>query len=248
MSKAGKDRNKAKRVVEQQKARERRRKVTIWTSVAVVFLLVAAGLVGYAVSSSQQAADAGKLVVPSAAVDDGSAFAVGSGPVVVDLYEDFMCPVCRVFESQSSAALRDLAAKNEITLRYHPVAILDEASEGTQYSSRSAGASAAAGQGGKFVEYHDALYANQPEENTPGLTDDKLIELGRSVGLTDATFSDAVKNKTYVPWAGKNTETFSARGYTGTPTVVVAGKKVTGPNNALPTTADVTKAIDAAKG
>ncbi|GAB1645292.1 DsbA family protein [Krasilnikovia sp. MM14-A1259] len=248
MSKAGKDRNKAKRIVEQQKARERRRKVTLWTSVAVVFLLVAAGLVGWAVSSNQQSADAGKLVVPGVAVDHGTAFPVGSGPVVVDLYEDFMCPVCRAFESQSSAALRELAAKNEITLRYHPVAILDRASQGTQYSSRSAGAAAAAAQGGKFVEYHDVLYANQPAEDTPGLTDDKLIELGRTVGLTDATFTDAVKKKTYVPWAGKATDTFSARGYSGTPTVVVAGKQVTGPNNGMPSTADVTKAIEAAKG
>ncbi|BFU46713.1 DsbA family protein [Krasilnikovia sp. MM14-A1004] len=248
MSKAGKDRNRARQIVEQQKARERRRKVTLWTSIGVVFLLIAAGLVGYAMSSSQQNADAGKLVVPAAAVDGGTAFAVGSGPVAVDLYEDFMCPVCRVFEAQSSATLRGLAAKNEITLRYHPVAILDHASEGTQYSSRAAGASAAAAQGGKFVEYHDVLYANQPQENTPGLTDDKLIELGRTVGLTDPTFADAVKNKTYVPWATKNTETFSARGYTGTPTIVVAGKQVTGANNSLPTTADITKAIDAAKG
>ncbi|RZU52307.1 protein-disulfide isomerase [Krasilnikovia cinnamomea] len=248
MSKAGKDRNRARQIVEQQKARERRRKVTLWTSVAVVFLLIAAGLVGYAVSSSQQSADAGKLVVPSAAVDDGTAFAVGSGPVVVDLYEDFMCPVCQVFESQSSAALRELAAKNEITLRHHPVAILDRASEGTEYSSRAAGAAAAAGQAGKFVEYHDVLYANQPAENTPGLSDDKLIELGRTVGLTDAAFADAVKNKTYVPWAAKATDTFSARGHTGTPTIVVDGKQVTGANNSLPTTADVTRAIGAAKG
>ena len=54
----------------------------------------------------------------------------------------------------------------------------------------------------------------------------KLIELGRSVGLTDASFADAVKGRTYTAWATDVTDKASARGVTGTPTVLVAGKAV----------------------
>jgi len=248
VSKQGRDRSRAQRIVEQQKAAERRRTITLWTTIGVVLVLVASGLVGWAVMANQSKDAASKLTTPSVAVDDGTAFAVGTGPVVVDLYEDFMCPICHEFETQSGATIKQLVSQNKVTVRYHPVAILDRASNGTQYSTRAAGAAAAAAEGGKFIEYHDVLYANQPAENSDGLTDAKLIDLGKSVGLTSTAFIDAINNKTYTAWAGKVTDTFSQRGYTGTPTIVVAGKQVTGPNGTLPTDAMFTAAVTAAAG
>jgi protein-disulfide isomerase len=248
MSKQGRDRSRARRIVEQQKAAERRRRITMWTTVVVVLVLVASGLTGWAVMANQSSKTAGKLTTPSVAVDDGTAFAVGTGPVVVDLYEDFMCPICHEFENQTGATIKQLVSAKKITVRYHPVSILDRASNGTQYSTRAGGAAAAAAVGGKFIEYHDVLYANQPEENSDGLTNAKLIDLGKSVGLTSTAFADAINNKTYDAWAGKCTDTFSARGYTGTPTIVVAGKQVTGPNGTLPTDAIFSAAVTAAAG
>ena len=237
----------AKQIVERQKAAERRRRVTIWSSVAVAAVLAIAVVIGWTLVANQDKNTATKLTTPTVAVDAGTAFAVGSGAVTVDLYEDFMCPICHEFETQTGATIKQLVADKKITVRYHPVAILDRASNGTQYSTRAAGAAAAAAEGGKFVEYHDVLYANQPEENSDGLTDAKLIELGKSVGLGD-TFARAVTAKTYDSWAGKVTETFSARGYTGTPTIVVNGKQVQGPNQTLPSTAVFTQAVTAAAG
>ena len=236
MSTAGRDRNKAKRIVEQQQAAERRRRVTLWTTIGVVAVLVIAGLTGWSVIAGK---DQGKVTTPSVAIDDGTGFALGTGPVTIDLYEDFMCPICNQFETQSGATIKQLVSANKVTVRYHPVAILDRESNGTEYSTRAAGAAAAAAQGGKFIEYHDVLYQNQPSEGSDGLTNAKLIELGKSVGLTSTSFADAINNKTYAAWAGKVTETFSSRGYTGTPTIVVAGKPLTG----VPTPAQLTEAV-----
>nr|WP_296073326.1 thioredoxin domain-containing protein [uncultured Actinoplanes sp.] len=247
MSKGARDRANARRVVEQQKAAERRRRVTIWTSVAVVAVLVIAGLIGWTTLSGQEQTDAGKLTTPSVAVDDSTAFSVGSGPVVVDLYEDFMCPICHQFENTTGPTIKQMVSQNKITVRYHPVSILDRASNGTEYSTRSAGAAAAAAVDGKFLQYHDVLYANQPEENSDGLTNAKLIELGKSVGLGDS-FATAVNDKTYEPWVAKVTDTFSSRGYNGTPTIVVAGKQVQGPGQTLPTAQDFTQAVTQAAG
>jgi protein-disulfide isomerase len=247
MSKGGRDRGKAKRIVEQQKAAERRRRVTVWTSVAVVAVLLIAGLIGWGVLANQEKTDAGKLTTPSVAVDDGTAFSVGTGTVVVDLYEDFMCPICREFEIQTGPTIKQLISENKVTVRYHPVSILDRASNGTEYSTRAAGAAAAAAVDGKFIEYHDVLFDNQPEENTDGLTDAKLIELGKSVGLGDS-FVTAVNDRTYDAWVAKVTDTFASRGYNGTPTIVVAGKKVEGPGGTLPTTAIFSQAVSQAAG
>lgn len=232
MSKGTKERAAARRIVEQQKARERRRAVTLWTTVAVVAVLLVAGLIGWGVLASQDNDNAGKLVVPSAAVDNGTAFAVGSGPVKVDIYEDFMCPVCKEFETQAGATVQQLVSSGRITVQYHPIAILDRMSNGTEYSTRAAAASAAAAEGGKFAEFHKVLFDNQPAEGSDGLTDARLVELGRSVGLTDQKFADAVNDGTYRSWATDVTEKASARGVTGTPTVYVGGKQLANPTAA----------------
>lgn len=246
MSKGSKDRAaKARQIVAEQKTRERRRTVTLWTSVAVVLVLFVAGLIGWTTLRGQ---DQGTLTTPASAVDEGTAFAVGTGPVTVDVYEDFMCPACGNFETASGPALKKLAESGRITLRFHPVAILDHYSNGTEYSTRAAAASAAAAEAGKFTEFHDALYADRPEENTSGLTDAKMIELAASVGLTSEAFTTAVNEGTYKAWATKATETFSERGYNSTPTIAVNGERLTGPGDTVPSTELLTQTVDKAAG
>jgi protein-disulfide isomerase len=242
------ERNNARRIVEQQKAAERRRKVTIWTSAAVVVVLVAAGLIGWSVLSHQDKTTASKLTVPAGVVDSGTAWSVGTGPVKVDLYEDFMCPICNNFEKTSGATVKQLVAANKITVQYHTVAILDDSSSGTKYSTRAAGAAAAAATEGKFIEYHDVLYANQPKEGSTGLTNAKLIDLGKSVGLTDTAFVNAVDQQTYDPWVATVTNQFSQRNFTGTPTIVVNGKVLQGPGQTVPSSDLLTQTVAAAAG
>lgn len=227
MSKGTKDRAAAKRIVAQQKAADKRRAVTLWTTVAVVAVLLVAGLVGWGVLAGQRA-DTASAAVPPSAVDEGTAFASGSGPVMVDVYEDFLCPVCRQFEDQSGATLKQLADQGKVTVRYHPIAILDDMSNGTKYSTRAAAAVAAAAEEGKFLQFHEALFANQPAEGSNGLDEAKLIELGRAAGLGDG-FAGAVRDGKWESWAAKVTETASARGVTGTPTVLVNGKRLSNP-------------------
>ncbi|GAA2521455.1 DsbA family protein [Winogradskya humida] len=230
MSKATKDRAaQAKRIVAEQKAKERRRVVTLWTSVAVVAVLVIAGLVGWGIFAGQEKDNAGSVTTPPTAVDGGTAFARGEGPVTIDIYEDFMCPICHEFEDAAGPTITQLVDAKKVTVNYHPIAILDRYST-TEYSTRSAAAAAAAAQGGKFYEYHETLFANQPEEGSAGLDNAKLIELGKDVGLTDQAFADAITNKTYTGWATKVTDTASGSGVTGTPTVLVAGKKLDNPS------------------
>ena len=237
MSKGTKERAAARRIVEQQRAAEKRRAVTVWTSIAVVAVLLIAGVVGYGLYSSQKD-DTASATTPPGAVDDGTAFASGDGPVTIDIYEDFMCPVCHEFETSSGATLKQLVTDKKVTVRYHPIAILDRYSNGTKYSTRAAAAAAAAGAAGKFAEYHQVLFDNQPEENSNGLDDAKLIDLGKSAGLTDAAFGDAVNSGKYESWATKVTETASAKGVTGTPTVLVNGRQLQNP-----TPAELEKAV-----
>jgi protein-disulfide isomerase len=163
--------------------------------------------------------------VPAHTTPEGDGVLVSTGPVRVDAYIDFQCPFCRVFELSSGPALRAMAAEGVINLVFHPMDFLDEAST-NHYSSRAASASGCASDADRFSEYAEVLFANQPPEGGPGLTDDQLVELGVEVGLTEPTFARAVPQHPYVPWADSVTRRAMARGVSGTPTTLVAGAPV----------------------
>jgi protein-disulfide isomerase len=150
---------------------------------------------------------------------------LGSGPVVLDAYIDFQCPYCRAFEMSSGDSLRALADEGVITLVYHPMDFLDQAST-NRYSSRAASASGCAADADRFADYAQVLFANQPPEGGPGLTDRELAQLGISIGLTDPAFAQCVPQHPYVPWSNYVTLRALARGVTATPTTLVAGAPV----------------------
>jgi protein-disulfide isomerase len=163
--------------------------------------------------------------VPAHTTPEGDGVVVSTGPVPVDAYIDFQCPFCRAFELSSGEALRAMASEGLISLVYHPMDFLDEAST-NHYSSRAASASGCASDADRFSEYAQVLFANQPPEGGPGLTDEQLVELGAEVGLTEPTFARSVAEHPYIPWADHVTQRAMARGVSGTPTTLVAGVPV----------------------
>ncbi len=163
--------------------------------------------------------------VPAHITPEGDGGVVSTGPVRVDAYIDFQCPFCRAFELSSGEALRAMATEGLIALVYHPMDFLDEAST-NHYSSRAASASGCASDADRFSEYAQVLFANQPPEGGPGLTDEQLVELGAVAGLTEPTFARCVAEHPYIPWADHVTQRAMARGVSGTPTTLVAGVPV----------------------
>jgi protein-disulfide isomerase len=232
-----KEQRSAARVVREQLARERRRRRTLWTSLIAVAVLVIAGLVGWSVYAGHRPAS---YTPPPGASSDGSGVVVGNGPVTVDIYEDFICPICHQFEQQSGSTVDQLVAAGKVRVVYHPVAFLEPNST-TNYSTRSSAASGCAAQGGKFREYAKALFQHQPAEGGPGLPDSELINIGVGVGLNQASFSSCVQGGTYKAWTAHVTDAASAAGVNATPTVMVAGKQVS-----QPTPAAITAAVAAA--
>jgi protein-disulfide isomerase len=178
--------------------------------------------------------------VPAGTTPEKDGVTLGGGPVRVDAYVDFQCPFCRAFETTSGDALRAMAAEGAITLAFHPMDFLDEAST-NHYSSRAASASGCASDAGRFSEYAQALFANQPPEGGPGLTDEQLTQLGVTVGLSEADFVRCVPQHPYVPWADFVTQRAFSQGVSGTPTTLVDGVPV--PANARAIAAAVASAL-----
>jgi protein-disulfide isomerase len=160
--------------------------------------------------------------LPAGVTAEGDGVVIGNGPVRVDVFIDFMCPFCRQFELAAGAALGKLVADGTISLVYHPMNFLDEASS-TKYSTRAAAASGCAADQGRFAEYAHALFTGQPDEGGPGLPDSELVALGRSAGLD---LAGCVSAGRYLDWPSWVTERAAAQGVGGTPTVLVAGTSV----------------------
>jgi protein-disulfide isomerase len=155
---------------------------------------------------------------------------------VVDIYLDPLCPFCKKFEQLSGPFLVDEASAGNATLRIHPVALLDRLSAGTAYSTRASAAltSVAVTDPDHLPAFLQALYENQPLENTPGLTDDQLADLARSTG-TELASSDELS--AYQGWVAEQTTLAVAGPLPGTddvsrltvvPTILVNGRHYPG--------------------
>jgi len=179
--------------------------------------------------------------IPAGATPEGDGVVVGHGPVRVDAFIDFLCPFCRRFELASGPALASLVADELVSVAYHPMNFLDEAST-TNYSTRAAAASGcAAGQDG-FVQYAHALFVNQPPEGGPGLSDMELTDVGRAVGLGGAAFTRCLADARYLDWPAFVTARATALGVDATPTVLVKGTAI------RPDARAITAAVAAANG
>jgi protein-disulfide isomerase len=206
---------------------ERRRRSVIGAMVAAVAVLIA--LVVVVVVQTQRTTPSAAAAVPANA--EGTVISIGSAdaPVTVDLYEDFQCPNCKAFETETGATVAQLVADGTVRARYHGMAFLDTSANG-KYSTRALNAAAAvlntAGTQG-FQTFHDLLFANQPAEGGAGLTDDQLAEYAGQAGATGGQVLAQIKELSYGDWVKSATDQASKDGVTGTPTVLVAGQKLT---------------------
>jgi protein-disulfide isomerase len=209
---------------------QRRRRVITGGIVAAVLVVIA--LVVVIVVQTQRTTTSADAAVPANTVEgsDGTAFLIGNpdAPTTVDVYEDYLCPACGQFEAASGETLDSLAEGGVVQVHFRPIAILDRLST-DDYSTRSLNAAAVVADAAgpeAFRAFSQALYAEQPAENGPGLTDDRLIELAAEAGATGAAVEDGIRNLRFEDWTKEVTDAASRAGISGTPTILVDGEPV----------------------
>jgi protein-disulfide isomerase len=187
-------------------ASDDRRKWIIGVGAVVVVVALIIGGVIWTISDRNQTE--GKVIDSnqgrSLAADvtqkrDGVVVTVGKtgAKASIDVYADFLCPICGEFEKQYKTGIEQAVNDGKLQVRYHMVPLLNAKSSPPGYSLDSANAALAAADAGKFVQFHDALFANQPEEGKRGYDKGQLIELGKNVGITDPKFAQTVNAGTY---------------------------------------------------
>jgi protein-disulfide isomerase len=143
----------------------------------------------------------------------------------LDLYEDFQCPVCGRFESLFGAQVTQLAEQNRVRLVVHTLSFLDDNLRNDS-SSRSANAAACADDQGKFLAYHNAVFAGQPANEGDGYTDAQLTTFAQTAGITGSalqTWQTCYSAKAHNQYVQSVQTQADKDGVNGTPTIKLNG-------------------------
>jgi protein-disulfide isomerase len=158
-----------------------------------------------------------------------------SDVVDIQIYYDYLCPDCGAFEERNGAQLRDWIENDAATVEYHPIAIFTSKSNGTQYSLRAANAAACVAEFSpdQFFAFHEALFADQPAENTDAYSDDELVAIAEKAGVTGIrNVETCIDTQRFRNWVNEATQRALAGPIAGTdvasiestPTIIVNGQ------------------------
>ncbi|MGW4278153.1 DsbA family protein [Streptomyces seoulensis] len=256
---AARERLRAER--ERQAKRDRTKRQVI-VAASVVVVLAAAGGIGYAVvqankPSGWDAAKSKPLVKPAHTTgENGTTVVIGKSTAkkTLTVYEDPRCPVCAQFEQAVGSTVKKDVDDGKFKLQYVGATFLDKNLPGVGSKNALSALGAALNVSPEaFVEFKSAMYSTKwhPEETDDKFKDDAyLLKIADTVPALkgNAAFQKAVKEGTYDRWALEEAKIFDKDGISGTPTLKMDGKTLTGPDgkNAPSTPEDFNKAIDAA--
>ena len=232
---------------------ERRRRLTLQLSVLGGALVVIA-VVAITLVSMNQSPARGPLNMASDGIKIGadlkavrtpglapSATPIPSEPdeagvIDIRIYVDYLCANCGTFEENNAEQLRTWVSSGAATVEIHPIALLTTKSAGTQYSLRAANAAAcvAAHSPDSFFEFHESLFADQPEEGSAGLTDEELYKRAGGAGVTERSkIKSCIEKKRFASWVQAATvralngpiPNADIPAITTAPTIIVDGKR-----------------------
>lgn len=152
--------------------------------IGMIVFVVAVGVV-FSLLSNQTKTSAKTPSVVSKADGYGIVFNP-NGATRVDIWEDFQCPVCARFESVNGSFIDSLVKEGKTKVVYHPLSFIGPE------SIVAANAAGCAADEGKFLQFHRALYMNQPAENSGAITPTWLQLLGTAAGIKSNKYINCV--------------------------------------------------------
>ncbi|WP_051973256.1 thioredoxin domain-containing protein [Cryobacterium sp. MLB-32] len=247
-------REQAQQMRNEEKKRAQRRRV-LWRGGIGLALVSVVAVVALVIANQSSPSAAGPLNMASDGIllgGDGTtvtaattaALAPGAAPVATDqsaltnmvnisIYVDYLCPYCSQFEATNAAQITSWVTAGNATVELHPISILDTSSLGTKYSTRAANAAACVANfdPDSFLTVNTALFANQPAENSTGLSDAEIQNVIEGAGVSDPQIADCITNQTFASWVAAASERALSgpiphadiTKVTGTPTVIVNG-------------------------
>ncbi|MDN3353244.1 thioredoxin domain-containing protein [Actinomadura sp. DC4] len=172
--------------------------------------------------------------VTATVAPDGTVAMAKSGVTtpLVDVYEDFQCPVCKEFHRVNDSTLKNLAGEGKAKVVYHPIVIFSQEPLAGN-STRASAAAHCVTDGAEWLSFQDQLFLHQPPEGSAGFSAADLVSYGGAAGVGASGFASCVRSQRYAAQVRQTSGLAIAGGILGTPTVKVNG-------TALPTNETLT--------
>ena len=152
----------------------------------------------------------------------GTVMGEANAPVTIEEWADFQCPACRTFAVKTEPQLRAAyVATGKVRFIFQNFAFLGVESEWAAQAAECAAAE------GRFVDYHDRLYATQGGENSGAFSKANLKKIGVDLGL-GGPFAACVDSGAYAAQVRDSRSAGQAKGVRVTPTLFINGTKVEG--------------------
>lgn len=147
----------------------------------------------------------------------------GNPDAVVTLveYSDLQCPACAAFEPVLQGVLEQYGDKLRFEYKHFPLPPRIH-----PFAFQAALAAEAAGQQGKFFEYHDLLYSNQPTWSAAAVPTSFFVQYANDLGLDIDLFTSHLKSAKLREKVEAEFAEGEALGVTGTPTFFLNGQKM----------------------
>lgn len=180
----------------------------------------AAGNPGAPTLAGEQANAAAGAIDMKTLPDDDPSLGDPNAPVTIVEFSDFQCPFCARFFANTLGPLKEKYVKTgKVRLVYRDFPLSSIHSEATG----AAEAAACANDQGRFWEYHDKIFQNQP-----ALGAANYKQWARDLGLDATAFNQCVDARKYADEVQKDFDDGRKAGVSGTPTFFINGKMVVG--------------------
>lgn len=147
-------------------------------------------------------------------------------PATIIAFEDFMCPVCRRFEETVFPQIeQELVATGKANMAFINFQFIGPSST----RAGIAGECAYEQDPEAFWGYKTIIYRAQGPESEDWATPERLVELARYEGSLDTeALAQCLEERRYAEEVQQDYDTAVAAGATGTPTILVNGRKLAG--------------------
>ena len=154
---------------------------------------------------------------PKSVIGESPATGSKTQNIVLIEFSDFQCPYC----AKTHETLKQFMAKNQdkVTLVYKHLPLVQIHKE----AMPAAKAAWAAGQQGKFWEFHDALFSGQQK-----LGESFYVETAKALNLDAKKFDEDRKSQKAEEAIKKDVAMAESLGITGTPFLIMNGQPIAG--------------------
>jgi protein-disulfide isomerase len=203
----------------------------------LIVVIVAAGQLGG--RATGKLSDPG-FAYPAELLDGANIGSVGS-PVVMQVYEDFQCPVCGKYSLDVEPSLvSKYVTAGQLRIQHNDIAILGTGAADDESMITAKGAYCANEQG-KYWPYAHWIYNNQLGENKGDFNTERVTQIAVAAGVEEQAFSSCLGSQAALTKVAETTSKAIGLGINSTPTMYIGDQQIVG----LKSVAELSALIDA---